>query len=82
MTGKDFARLLRLKHNEADRILVSDKSDAYMRAYAYGITDAVNDLLKQIGYEPAVTTFENEIIERRKREVSEILRQNNLQKVV
>lgn len=81
MTKKDFIRLLRLKHQEGDHILSSDKSDAYMRAYAFGITDCCNDLLKQLNFEPCVTTFEQELIDRRKQEILEIMRQNQLEKV-
>lgn len=82
MNKKDFAKLLRLKHTEADHILISDKSDAYMRAYAFGMSDACNDLMKQIGFEPYLTTFEQELVDRRKQEISEILRRKQLEKVV
>lgn len=80
MNKKEFARILRLKHIEGDHILLSDKSDAYMRAYAYGITDACNEILKQIGMEPSVTTFEQELIDRRKQEISDILRRSRMEK--
>lgn len=76
MNKKDFARVLRIKHREGDQILLSSKSDAYMRAYAYGICDSCNDILLSIGYDTCVTSFEQEIIDMRKKEIAHILEKN------
>lgn len=73
MKSRDFARILRLKHMEGSKIFDSSSSDAYMRAYALGICDAVNDLLKSIGYTPEDSIFENDFREQRAREISKIM---------
>lgn len=74
MNKRDYARLLRLKHQEGERLLNNPKSDPYMRAYAFGLCDSANDLLISIGFSPEESKFEQEIREQRAAEISKIMK--------
>lgn len=77
MKSKDFARILRLKYMEGSKVFDSSSADPYMRAYALGMCDAVNDLLKCIGYSPEDSLFESDFREKRAQEVSKIMNKLN-----